>query len=84
MTIAEGALVDAQVWAGNIVVAGTLTGEVTCCHRLEVLPSGRVAGTIVTGSIVIQEGGFIEVMFGLSGDTGQRRAAAAARCEGPE
>ncbi len=60
LTIAEGALVDAQVWADNVVVAGTLTGEVTCRHRLEVLPTGRVAGTIITGSIVIQEGGFIE------------------------
>ena len=60
LTIAEGALVDAQVRADNVVVAGTLTGEVTCRHRLEVLPTGRVAGTIITGSIVIQEGGFIE------------------------
>ena len=60
LTIAEGALVDAQVRADNVVIAGMLTGAVTCRHRLEILPTGRLAGTIVTGSIVIQEGALIE------------------------
>src|SRR3712207_9280472 len=46
LTIVEGALVNAQVRADNVVIAGTLTGEVTCRHRLELLPSGRLAGTI--------------------------------------
>ena len=60
LTIAEGGLVGAQVRADNVVVAGTLTGDVTCRHRLEILPTGRLAGTIMTGSIVIQEGAVIE------------------------
>ena len=60
LTIVDGAQVAAQIRAVNVVIGGTVTGEVTCCHRLEVLPTGRVAGTIITGSIVIQEGGFIE------------------------
>ncbi len=60
LTIAEGALVNAQVRADNVVIAGTLTGAVTCRHRLEILPTGRLSGTITTGSIVIQEGALIE------------------------
>ena len=60
LTIAEGALVNAQVRADNVVIAGTLTGAMTCRHRLEFLPTGRLAGTITTGSIVIQEGAAIE------------------------
>ena len=50
------ALVNAQVRADNVVIGGTLTGEVTCRHLLEILPTGRLSGTIMTGSIVIQEG----------------------------
>ena len=60
LTIAEGALVGAQVRAVNVVIGGTLTGEVTCRHRLELLPTGRLSGTVTTGSIVIQEGAIIE------------------------
>ena len=60
LTIAEGALVTAQVSAVNVVIAGTLMGDMICRHRLEILPTGRVAGTIITGSIIIQEGGIVE------------------------
>ncbi len=60
LTIAEGALVNAQVRADNVVIGGTRTGEVTCRHRLELLPTGRLSGTVTTGSIVIQEGAIIE------------------------
>ena len=60
LTIVDGAQVAAQIRAVNVVIGGTVTGEVTCCHRLEVLPTGRVAGTISTGTIVIQAGGIVE------------------------
>ena len=60
LTIVEGALVAAQVRAVNVVISGTLNGDITCRHRLEILPTGRVTGTIITGSVVIQEGGIVE------------------------
>ncbi len=80
LTIAEGALVDAQVRADNVVVAGTLTGEVTCRHRLEVLPTGRVAGTISTGTIVIQAGGIVEDRLQMRGSRDDQGSAG---CAGP-
>ena len=60
MTVAEGASVSAKVEAANVVVAGTLTGEIVCRERLQILPSGRVSGTVTTNSLAIQEGAFYE------------------------
>ena len=67
LTIVDGAQVAAQIRAVNVVIGGTVTGEVTCCHRLEVLPTGRVAGTISTGTIVIQAGGIVEGRLQMRG-----------------
>jgi cytoskeletal protein CcmA (bactofilin family) len=44
----------------SVVVAGTLNGELTCRERLQILPSGRVSGTVTTGSLIIQEGALYE------------------------
>jgi cytoskeletal protein CcmA (bactofilin family) len=58
--IAQGATIDAKVEAENISVAGDLDGDITCRGRLQILPSGRVRGTIHTATIVIHEGAFYE------------------------
>lgn len=60
VTIAEGATVAAKVVAASVIVAGTLTGEITCRERLQILPSGRVSGTVTTSSLAIQEGALYE------------------------
>lgn len=58
--IAEGADVDATVQASRITVAGNLTGTLTCIGRFQILPTGRVRGTLVTKSLVINEGAVFE------------------------
>jgi cytoskeletal protein CcmA (bactofilin family) len=60
LTVAEGATVSAKVEAANVVVAGALTGEIICRERLQILPSGRVSGTVTTNSLAIQEGALYE------------------------
>lgn len=60
LTVAEGATVEAKVTAVNVVVAGTLSGEITCRERLQILPSGRLSGTVTTSALVIQEGALYE------------------------
>ena len=44
----------AKVEAANVVVAGTLTGDIVCRELLQILPSGRVSGTVTTNSLAIQ------------------------------
>lgn len=54
--IAEGATVNADVYAGGVTVAGTLEGTVECSGRFEVLPSGRVSANVAAPRLVVHEG----------------------------
>lgn len=57
--LSEGAQVDAQVEAAFVVIAGTFQGQVRCRERLELLPTSRVQGELVTKTLKIHEGAFI-------------------------
>lgn len=57
--IADEAKVEANVRATSIIVAGQLSGQITCRGRLEVRSSGRVSGQIDAGRFVVQEGAFL-------------------------
>lgn len=54
--VAQGATVNAQIEAEQVVVAGSLEGTVNCRTRLQIMPSGEVSGKITTPSLVINEG----------------------------
>lgn len=58
--VAEGAEVDATVEAAGIIVAGTLSGAISCHGRLEIRSSGVVRGRVETGTLVIVEGAVYE------------------------
>ena len=57
--VAEGAEVDAALAADSIVVAGSSKGSVRAQSRFEVHPTGRVAGDIVSPTLVVHEGATI-------------------------
>jgi len=54
--VAEGAEVDAALASDSIVVGGMSKGSIRAQTRFEVLPSGRVAGDIVSPTLVVHEG----------------------------
>ena len=58
--VANGAVVGARVEADNVTVAGDLNGEVRCRGRLQIMPTGKVRGKMVTQTLVINEGAFYE------------------------
>lgn len=58
--IEESARVNANVRAANAIVAGQLEGSIVCSGRLEILATGRVAGELTAGVLIIQEGAFFE------------------------
>lgn len=80
--IAQGASIDAKVEAENITVAGDLDGQVTCRGRLQILPSGRVRGTITTQTLVIHDGAFYEGELQMSTPDRQLGAGRRARTAG--
>lgn len=54
--VAQGATVNAEIEAEQVVVAGVLDGTVNCRSRLQIMPSGELRGRISTPSLIINEG----------------------------
>ena len=46
--------------AQNVIVGGSLEGEVTCPGRFQILPNGRVVGKVVAGTLEILAGAFYQ------------------------
>jgi cytoskeletal protein CcmA (bactofilin family) len=81
--VAEGADVDANVEAANIAVAGQLRGMVVCRGKLQIMPTGRVFATVLTQSLVINEGAIYEGELQMEAG-GQLTAAPAAGSREPD
>jgi cytoskeletal protein CcmA (bactofilin family) len=60
LVIGSGGRVDAEIFAGNVFVAGRLTGNVTARKRLEIIGKGKVHGNIVAAELVMREGVALE------------------------
>jgi cytoskeletal protein CcmA (bactofilin family) len=56
LIIGEPAQVKADIEVGTLVVSGFVQGNITAKQRVELLGSGRVAGTIRTPCLVVAEG----------------------------
>ncbi|HUG14100.1 MAG TPA: polymer-forming cytoskeletal protein [Thermomicrobiales bacterium] len=58
--VSQGAVIDATVEAGGIVVEGSLSGTILCHGRLEIRSTGIVAAEVDTQRLVIHEGAVYE------------------------
>jgi cytoskeletal protein CcmA (bactofilin family) len=58
--IDENATVTADVSAEEVVIAGHYSGNLVCRQRLEILPTGRVSGSIQTFKLLLHEGGYVD------------------------
>jgi len=65
--IAEGAAVDASIYAATVIVGGRVRGEITSTGRFELLPTGRVEGTVSSATLVVHDGGAITGAFRMRG-----------------
>lgn len=54
--VAEGAEVDAQIFADNVVVAGIVHGKIEARGRLELLAQGHVSGDVKAPRLIVHEG----------------------------
>lgn len=57
--VAEGAEVDASLFADSVVVAGLVRGKIEARSRLEILPQGEVTGDVRSPKLVVHEGATI-------------------------
>ncbi|CAN5712349.1 hypothetical protein BH24CHL8_BH24CHL8_03760 [soil metagenome] len=58
--IDEKARVTADVSAEEVVIGGQYSGNLVCRQRLEILPTGRVSGSIETVMLMLHEGGYVD------------------------
>ena len=56
----EGALLEAKVNAGTIVVSGEVRGTIEAEKRVELKAPGKVVGDIITPTLIIGEGVIFE------------------------
>jgi cytoskeletal protein CcmA (bactofilin family) len=60
LTLAEGAHWKGILQATDIVVAGTVEGDVIAKQRVEISGSARITGSLAGNSIAVAEGAIIE------------------------
>ena len=77
LAIGRYGCVSSEVMASTVTVLGTVNGKLTVTDRVELLPSGRVEGRIVTASLIMDEGAYFK---GLVDPALRDTALAVSRC----
>lgn len=67
LVLADTAKVVAEVQAYNVVVAGSLKGNVTA-NRVEITSSGKLWGDLNVNSLLLNEGAFLKGQTNMGGD----------------
>ena len=60
LIIGDNGKVEADVTVGHLIVNGEIKGNVQAKNRIEIHSTGRVIGTVVTPTLVVEEGAFLE------------------------
>lgn len=60
LIIGEGARVEAEIDVGEIIVQGTIVGNIRAKRSIEILAPGRVKGDLTTPSLQIDKGVIFE------------------------
>jgi cytoskeletal protein CcmA (bactofilin family) len=60
LVVGEGARVEAEIEVGEIIVQGTIVGNIRAKRSIEILAPGRVVGDITTPSLQIDKGVIFE------------------------
>ena len=78
LIIGEGATVEAEIDIGEIIIQGTVVGNIRARRSIEVLAPGRVKGDLHTPSLQIEKGVIFEgrsFMEGMTAGTGPATGA---------
>lgn len=71
LTIGEKAVIESNMRARNITIAGKVHGDVTASSKLSILATGKLLGDAFSASFTIEEGAvFAGTSHMATGDTG--------------
>jgi cytoskeletal protein CcmA (bactofilin family) len=60
LTVGQNGQVKAEVKARQVIVLGTVQGNITARDRVEIRKTGRVIGDLVSGGLAIEEGAYFK------------------------
>ena len=66
LIVGEAAVVEARISVGGLIVHGKVVGDIEVKERVEVGPTGRLAGTLTTPRMHVHEGAQLEVKVRMS------------------
>lgn len=75
LVIGEGAHVEAQIDVGEVIIQGTVVGNVTAKRSIEIHAPGRVKGDLHTPSLQVDKGVIFEGRSFMEAATSNRPAA---------
>ena len=78
LVIGEGAIVEAEVDVGEVIIQGTVVGNIKAKRSIEIHAPGRVKGDIHTPSLQIDKGVIFEGRSFMDAATSNRPAPAPA------
>jgi cytoskeletal protein CcmA (bactofilin family) len=78
LVIGEGAHVEAQIDVGEVIIQGTVVGNVTAKRSIEIHAPGRVKGDLHTPTLQIDKGVIFEGRSFMEAVTSNRPATATA------
>ncbi|HVK78008.1 MAG TPA: polymer-forming cytoskeletal protein [Kofleriaceae bacterium] len=83
LIIGEGAYVEAEIDIGEVIIQGTVVGNIRAKRGIEVLAPGRVKGDLHTPSLQIEKGVIFEGRSFMEGAVAPKPAPAPAPAKTP-
>jgi cytoskeletal protein CcmA (bactofilin family) len=78
LTIGTEGHLKAEIRARQVVVQGSVTGNVTAREKVEIRRTGRLMGDLVAATVAIEEGAYFKGSIDISRDEGSEEAEPAA------
>lgn len=63
ITVSENAVVTGAIRAASVLIVGRVSADVTASQRIEIRPSGRVAGNLSAPAMMVHENAKVEGRF---------------------
>jgi len=68
LTVGADGQVKAEIHARQVVVLGSVTGNVTASEKVEIRRTGHVVGDLLAGAVAIEEGAYFKGSIDISRD----------------
>jgi cytoskeletal protein CcmA (bactofilin family) len=78
LTVGTEGHVKAEIHARQVVILGSVTGNLTAREKIEIRRTGHVVGDLVAATVAIEEGAYFKGSIDIARDDGSGPAAEAA------